>query len=77
MLFDYGHATAGQTVLIHGAAGNVGAYAVQLASQAGLRVVATAATANLEYVRGLGAERVVGLHNRAIRGVVDWSGHCP
>ena len=59
MLFDYAHATAGQTVLIHGAAGNVGAYAVQLASQAGLRVVATAGTANLEYVRGLGAERVV------------------
>jgi NADPH:quinone reductase-like Zn-dependent oxidoreductase len=59
MLFDYAHATAGQTVLIHGAAGNVGAYAVQLARQAGLRVVATAATANLEYVRGLGAERVV------------------
>jgi NADPH:quinone reductase-like Zn-dependent oxidoreductase len=59
MLFDYAHATAGQTVLIHGAAGNVGAYAVQLASQAGLRVVAIAATANLEYVRGLGAERVV------------------
>jgi NADPH:quinone reductase-like Zn-dependent oxidoreductase len=59
MLFDYAQATAGQTVLIHGAAGNVGAYAVQLASQAGLRVVATAATANLEYVRGLGAERVV------------------
>jgi NADPH:quinone reductase-like Zn-dependent oxidoreductase len=59
MLFDYAHATAGQTVLIHGAAGNVGAYAVQLASHAGLHVVATAATANLEYVRGLGAERVV------------------
>src|SRR5215469_7608496 len=59
MLFNYVHATAGQTVLIHGAAGNVGAYAVQLASQAGLRVVATAATANLEYVRGLGAERIV------------------
>ena len=31
MLFDYAHLTAGQTVLIHGAAGNVGAYAVQLA----------------------------------------------
>src|SRR5262252_7346147 len=34
MLFDYAHAAAGQTVLIHGAAGNVGAYAVQLASEA-------------------------------------------
>lgn len=59
MLFDYARVTAGQTVLIHGAAGNVGAYAVQLASQAGLHVVATAASADLEYVRRLGAERVV------------------
>ena len=59
MLFDYAHVTAGQTVLIHGAAGNVGAYAVQLARQAGLHVVATAASADLDHVRGLGAERVV------------------
>jgi NADPH:quinone reductase-like Zn-dependent oxidoreductase len=59
MLFEYTHVTAGQTVLIHGAAGNVGAYAVQLASQAGLHVVATAGSANLDYVRGLGAETVV------------------
>jgi len=58
-LFDYAHVTAGQTVLIHGAAGNVGAYAAQLASQAGLHVVATAASADMDYVRGLGAERVV------------------
>ena len=59
MLFDYAHVTAGQTVLIHGAAGNVGAYAVQLAKQAGLHVVATAGSADLDYIRGLGAERVV------------------
>ena len=59
MLFEYAHVTAGQTVLIHGAAGNVGAYAVQLAKQAGLHVIATAASADLDYVRGLGAERVV------------------
>src|SRR5262250_2960471 len=59
MLFDYGQITARQTILIHGAAGNVGAYAVQLASQAGLDVVATAAAADREYVRGLGAERVI------------------
>jgi NADPH:quinone reductase-like Zn-dependent oxidoreductase len=52
MLFDYAQVTAGQTVLIHGAAGNVGAYAVQMASQAGLHVIATAASADLEYVRG-------------------------
>lgn len=59
MLFEYARVTAGQTVLIHGAAGNVGAYAVQLARQAGLSIVATAASADLGYVRGLGAERVV------------------
>src|SRR5215469_15937311 len=59
MLFDYAHVRAGQTVLIHGAAGNVGAYAVQLAKHAGLHVVATAGSADLEYVRGLGAEKVV------------------
>ena len=59
MLFDYAHVKAGQTVLIHGAAGNVGAYAVQLAKQAGLHVAATAASTDLDYVRALGAERVV------------------
>jgi NADPH:quinone reductase-like Zn-dependent oxidoreductase len=59
MLFDYAHVAAGQTVLIHGAAGNVGAYAVQLASQAGLHVLATAASGDLEYVGRLRAERVV------------------
>jgi NADPH:quinone reductase-like Zn-dependent oxidoreductase len=59
MLFDYAHATAGQTVLIHGGGGNVGAYAVQLAKQTGLHVVATAASDDLDYVRDLGAERVV------------------
>lgn len=59
MLFEYAHVIAGQTVLIHGAAGNVGAFAVQLARQAGLHVLATAGSADLDYVRGLGAERVV------------------
>ena len=59
MLFDYASVTAGQTALIHGAAGNVGAYAVRMASLAGLHVVATAGSADLDYVRGLGAERVL------------------
>jgi NADPH:quinone reductase-like Zn-dependent oxidoreductase len=59
MLFDYARVTRGQTALILGAAGNVGAYAVQLASQAGLHVIATAGAANRQYVTELGAERVV------------------
>jgi NADPH:quinone reductase-like Zn-dependent oxidoreductase len=41
MVFDHAHVTAGQTVLVHGAAGNVGAYAVQLAKLCSLHVVAT------------------------------------
>jgi len=59
MLFDYAQVAAGQTALIHGAAGNVGAYLVQLAQLSGLHVVATAASADLDYVRGLGAKRVI------------------
>src|SRR5581483_4466844 len=59
MLFEYGQVCAGHKVLIHGAAGNVGAYAVQLASQAGLHVLATAAAGDRDYVRSLGAETVM------------------
>jgi len=59
MLFDYARLKAGQAVLIHGAAGNVGAYAVQLAKQAELKVFATAGPADLDYVRHLGADMVV------------------
>ena len=59
MLFDHAQLRAGQAVLVHGAAGNVGAYAVQLAKQADLRVFGTAGPADVDYVRALGAEMVV------------------
>jgi len=59
MLFDYARVTRGQTALILGAAGNVGAYAVQLASQAGVHVIAVAGAANREHLTKLGAERVL------------------
>ena len=42
-LFDHAQLKAGQTVVIHGAAGNVGSYAVQLARRADVRIIATAA----------------------------------
>lgn len=58
-LFDHAAVAAGQTVLIHGAAGNVGAYAVQFAHRAGARVVATASAADIDFVRHLGADRVI------------------
>lgn len=59
MLFDYAKARPGQSVLIQGAAGNVGAYAVQLARQAGLHVFATASSDDVLFVGGLGAEKVI------------------
>ena len=70
MLVDYAQLKAGQAVLIHGGAGNVGAYAVQLAKQAELKVFATARSADLDYVRGLGAEVVVNYKTENFEDVV-------
>jgi NADPH:quinone reductase-like Zn-dependent oxidoreductase len=58
-LFDQGHLGAGQTVLIHGGAGGVGAYAVQFAKHMGANVITTVSSSDVEYVRQLGADRVV------------------
>ncbi|WP_103352228.1 NADP-dependent oxidoreductase [Amycolatopsis sp. CA-128772] len=55
-LFDHGRLTAGRTVLVHGAAGSVGSLAVQLAGEAGARVIGTGRPTDRETVLGLGAE---------------------
>jgi NADPH:quinone reductase-like Zn-dependent oxidoreductase len=49
----------GQRVLIHAGAGGVGSFAVQLAKHLGASVAATAGTANLDFVRSLGADQVI------------------
>lgn len=54
-LFDRAQLQPGERVLVHGGAGSVGAYAVQLAALHGAKVVATCGAAAMEYVRGLGA----------------------
>ena len=59
MLFEYANLSAGELSLVHGAAGNVGAYAVQLAHQKGIRVVATASANDAAYLRELGADQVI------------------
>ncbi|HEV2260677.1 MAG TPA: NADP-dependent oxidoreductase [Candidatus Rubrimentiphilum sp.] len=59
LLFDHAKVSAGETVLVQGAAGNVGAYAVQLAHWAGARVIAVAGSADADYVRGLGANEMI------------------
>jgi NADPH:quinone reductase-like Zn-dependent oxidoreductase len=61
-LFDHARLQAGQTVVIHGAAGNVGTYAVQFARRARLRSIATAGTKDIEYVQSLGADKVLDYH---------------
>ena len=63
-LFDHARLEAGQTVVVHGAAGNVGAYAVQLARRARLRSIATAGAKDIEYVRSLGADKVLDYHTQ-------------
>jgi NADPH:quinone reductase-like Zn-dependent oxidoreductase len=63
-LFDQAQLKAGQTVVIHGAAGNVGAFAVQLACRAGLLTVATVGTDDIPFVRDLGANTVIDYRTR-------------
>jgi NADPH:quinone reductase-like Zn-dependent oxidoreductase len=58
-LFDHARLKAGDRVLIHGAAGGVGAAAVQLAHRRGAHVIGTAGSQNLEFVRHLGADEVI------------------
>ncbi|MEH0109971.1 NADP-dependent oxidoreductase [Tersicoccus sp. MR15.9] len=58
-LFELGELTAGQRVLITGAGGAVGAYAVQLAHRAGAYVIATASPRSADRVRAAGADEVV------------------
>ncbi|MFG2274957.1 NADP-dependent oxidoreductase [Streptomyces chartreusis] len=60
-LFDHAHLTTGQNVLIHGAAGGVGSIAVQLAREAGARVIATGRAADRDTALGLGADTFVDL----------------
>jgi NADPH:quinone reductase-like Zn-dependent oxidoreductase len=58
-LFDHGGLRAGQRVLIHGAAGGVGHFAVQLARHAGAHVIGTTSSAGVDSVRRLGADEVL------------------
>jgi NADPH:quinone reductase-like Zn-dependent oxidoreductase len=58
-LFEVGQLQAGQSVLIHGAAGGVGSFAVQFGKMRGLQVIGTASAQNVEYVRSLGADRAI------------------
>src|SRR6266853_2317556 len=58
-LFDTANLSAGQKVLIHGAAGGVGSFAVQFAKWKGAHVLGTASGSHVEQVRQLGADEVI------------------
>jgi NADPH:quinone reductase-like Zn-dependent oxidoreductase len=58
-LRDHAKLKTGQRILINGASGGVGVYAVQLAKHFGAHVTAVCGSANLEFVRSLGADSVI------------------
>lgn len=69
-LFDHGHLTAGQKVLIHAGAGGVGTYAIQLAKAKGAFVYTTASASNHPLLKKLGADVVIDYHTTDFTKVV-------
>jgi NADPH:quinone reductase-like Zn-dependent oxidoreductase len=61
-LEDTAQLKRGETILIHGGAGGVAGFAIQLARHIGATVITTASPANHDYVRKLGADRVIDYH---------------
>jgi len=59
MVFEYGGVDQTKRVLVHGAAGNVGAYALQLAKRVAPEVIATVRSGGVEHAHALGADRVI------------------
>jgi NADPH:quinone reductase-like Zn-dependent oxidoreductase len=63
------HLKAGETILIQGGAGGVAGFAVQLAKHIGATVISTASAGNLDYVRKLGADKVIDYHKEDFTGI--------
>jgi len=71
-LIDRAQLTAGQRVLVHGASGGVGIFAVQLARRRRAHVIGTCSAANADLVRQLGADRVIDYRSQRFE---DAAGH--
>jgi NADPH:quinone reductase-like Zn-dependent oxidoreductase len=59
MLFDIAGLERNQTVLIHGAAGGVGSFALQFAKWKGAHAIGTASSGNIQFLKSLGADEVI------------------
>jgi NADPH:quinone reductase-like Zn-dependent oxidoreductase len=68
-LFDHGRLQAGQSVLVHGAAGAVGSMAVQLARETGAHVIGTGRAAHRQTALDFGAHEFVDLENEALEDI--------
>src|SRR5438477_2599595 len=68
-LFEHGRLQAGQSVLVHGAAGAVGSMATQLAREAGVYVIGTGRAAHRQTALAFGAQEFVDLENDALEDV--------
>ncbi|GAA0842433.1 NmrA family NAD(P)-binding protein [Streptosporangium amethystogenes subsp. fukuiense] len=70
-LFEHAHITAGRRVLINGAGGGVGMFAVQLARHAGATVAATASGRSAAAVRRYGADQIIDYTTTALADALD------
>ena len=70
-IYDLGQLQAGQTILIHGGAGSVGSFAVQLAKAKGATVYATAASTDQDYLKQLGADKTIDYKTQKFEDIVS------
>ncbi len=70
-LFDHGRLQAGERVLVNGAGGGVGGFAVQLAKRAGAHVIATAGPRSRDAVLARGADEVVDYTTTSLADALD------
>ncbi len=70
-MFEHGKLKSGQRILIQGASGGVGSFAVQFAKAKGAYVIGTASADSLDYVRQLGADEVIDYKNQKFEDLVS------
>jgi NADPH:quinone reductase-like Zn-dependent oxidoreductase len=69
-LFEHGHLHPGDRVLIHGAGGSVGLFAVQIAHLHGAHILATASPSDFDLLRRLGADETIDYHTTRFEDVI-------